>query len=53
MDYLWLGKSLPDAIAAPTLFVSGGRVIKAEPGFDEVHDHNKTYRQSSRVRPHL
>lgn len=41
MDYLWLGKSLPDAIAAPTLYVDGGTVIKPEPGFNEVHNDNK------------
>ncbi|XP_075881736.1 gamma-glutamyltransferase 5a isoform X2 [Nelusetta ayraudi] len=35
MNYLWFGKSLPDAIAAPILFVDGRTVIKGEPGFDE------------------
>lgn len=53
MNYLWFGKSLPDAIAAPILFVDGRTVIKGEPGFDEVHDNDKTYKQPSRVRPHL
>lgn len=48
MNYLWFGKSLPDAIAAPILFVDGRTVIKGEPGFDEVHDNDKTYKQPSR-----
>lgn len=42
MNYLWLGKSLPDAIAAPILFVDGLTVIKGEPGFDQVHDDDKS-----------
>lgn len=49
MHYLWLGKSLSDAIAAPILYVDGAMVVKAEPGFDEVQDDNKP----SRVTPHL
>lgn len=49
MNYLWLGKSLPDAIAAPILYVDGRTAITAEPGFDEVQDKNKSYTKGSRV----
>lgn len=47
MNYLWLGKSLPDAIAAPVLYVDGRTVIKGEPGFDEVRD-DRTYKQAAK-----
>lgn len=40
IDYLWLGKSLSDAIATPILYVDGGTVMKPEPGFNEVHNEN-------------
>lgn len=49
MNYLWLGKNLADAIAAPILYVDGLTVVKPEPGFDEVQDDHKQYR----VRTHL
>uniref|UniRef100_A0A4W5N5B9 Glutathione hydrolase n=1 Tax=Hucho hucho TaxID=62062 RepID=A0A4W5N5B9_9TELE len=35
MNYLWLGMSLKDAIAAPVVFVDGNNNVKFEHGFDK------------------
>lgn len=36
INRLWLGMSLKDAIAAPTLFVDSNNDVNFEPGFDKV-----------------
>ncbi|KAM9841087.1 glutathione hydrolase 5 proenzyme [Aulostomus maculatus] len=39
INHLWLGMSLEDAIAAPTIFIDSKNVVNFEPGFDEAVIH--------------